>query len=213
MNANTQAFSIEGGAGLLQCALDLPEPDRFAAPRGLALVAHPHPLYGGTMDNKVTQTLARAFVAVGYVAVRMNFRGVGTSQGTHDDGRGETDDMATLLQHMRQQFPTLPLALAGFSFGTFVQAELQQRLLAQGAAVAAERLILIGAAAGKWPMPPIPPNTILVHGELDETIALTAVLDWLRPQDISVTVVPGADHFFHRKLQHVKAAVLDAWPV
>ena len=211
MNANTRAFSIDGAAGCLQCALDLPDPERFSVPRGLALVAHPHPLFGGTMDNKVTQTLARAFNAVGYAAVRMNFRGVGDSQGTHDDGHGETDDMVTLLQHMRQEFPAQPLALAGFSFGTFVQAQLQQRLLAQGADSAAERLVLIGAAAGKWPMPAIPSNTILVHGELDDTIPLAAVFDWLRPQDIAVHVVPGADHFFHRKLQHVKAAVLDAW--
>ena len=211
MNALTARFFIDGAAGPLECALDQPDPDQFAAPRGLALVAHPHPLYGGTMDNKVTQTLARAFVAVGYVAVRMNFRGVGKSHGEHDDGRGETDDMAALLQHMRQTYPMQALALAGFSFGTYVQAQLQQRLIAQGEAAA--RLVLIGAAAGKWPMPPIPSNTILVHGELDETIPIRAVLDWLRPQDIGVYVVPGADHFFHRKLQHVKAAVVDAWRV
>ncbi len=209
MNAHSAPFFIDGDAGPLECVLDLPDPDQFAVPRGLALVAHPHPLYGGTMDNKVTQTLARAFVAVGHVAVRMNFRGVGKSQGTHDDGRGETDDMAALLRHMRQSYPLQALALAGFSFGTYVQAQLQQRLIAQGEAAA--RLVLIGAAAGKWPMPPVPANTILVHGEQDETIPLTAVLDWLRPQDIAVSVIPGADHFFHRKLQHVKAAVVDAW--
>ena len=209
MNAQTHIFSINGNAGALECALDIPDPEQQTAPRGLALVAHPHPLYGGTMDNKVTQTLARAFVAIGYAAVRMNFRGVGQSQGTHDDGNGETDDMAILLNHMRQQFPDVPVALAGFSFGTFVQAQLQQRLLEQQRA--AERLVLVGAAAGKWPMPPIPSNTILVHGELDETIPMSAVLDWLRPQDIVLTVVPGADHFFHRKLQHVKNAVIDGW--
>ncbi|MDP9109322.1 MAG: alpha/beta fold hydrolase [Pseudomonadota bacterium] len=209
MNAQTRSFFLAGAAGPLECALDLPDSDQFVAPRGLALVAHPHPLYGGTMDNKVTQTLARAFTAVGYAAVRMNFRGVGSSHGTHDDGRGETDDMAALLAHMQQELPGVPFALAGFSFGTFVQAQLQQRLLAAG--TPAERLVLIGAAAGKWAMPAIPSNTILVHGELDDTIPLAAVLDWLRPQDIAVTVIPGADHFFHRKLQHVKQAVLAAF--
>jgi alpha/beta superfamily hydrolase len=208
MNAHTQEFFITGAAGALECALDLPDP-ADGAPRGIALVAHPHPLYGGTMDNKVAQTLARAFVSIGYAAVRMNFRGVGSSVGGHDEGRGETDDMAALLVHMRQQMPGLPVALAGFSFGTFVQAQLQQRLLAQGSP--AERLILVGAAAGKWAMPPIPADTILVHGELDDTIALTAVMDWLRPQDIVVRVVPGADHFFHRKLQHIKNAVVESW--
>ena len=211
MNAQTQHFFIEGAAGPLECALDSPDPDQFAAPRGFALVAHPHPLYGGTMDNKVTQTLARAFVAVGYAAARMNFRGVGNSHGEHDDGRGETDDMAALLLHMQRECPNLPFALAGFSFGTFVQAQLQQRLTEAG--TPAERLALIGAAAGKWPMPPVPANTILVHGEQDETIPLIAVLDWLRPQDIAVLVVPGADHFFHRKLHHIKAAIVDAWRV
>lgn len=209
MNSNTQNFFITGAAGALECALDLPDAEQAAAPRGIALIAHPHPLYGGTMDNKVAQTLARAFVTVGYAAVRMNFRGVGKSDGTHDEGRGETDDMALLLTHMQNKMPGLPIALAGFSFGTFVQAQLQQRLLAQAAG--AERLVLIAAAAGKWAMPAVPANTILLHGDLDETIPLSAVLEWLRPQDIPVTVVPGADHFFHRKLQHVKAAVVDAW--
>ena len=209
MNSNTQNFFITGAAGALECALDMPDAEHAASPRGVALIAHPHPLYGGTMDNKVAQTLARAFVAVGYAAVRMNFRGVGKSAGTHDEGRGETDDMALLLTHMQTQMPGLPIALAGFSFGTFVQAQLQQRLIAQNAG--AERLVLIAAAAGKWAMPPVPANTILVHGDLDDTITLSAVLDWLRPQDIPVMVVPGADHFFHRKLQHVKAAVVDAW--
>ncbi|MFT5535505.1 MAG: alpha/beta superfamily hydrolase [Candidatus Paceibacteria bacterium] len=208
MNAQTQEFFITGAAGALECALDLPDPDD-ASPRGIALVAHPHPLYGGTMDNKVAQTLARAFVSIGYAAVRMNFRGVAGSAGDHDEGRGETDDMAALLTHMRQQMPGLPVALAGFSFGTFVQAQLQQRLIAQN--TPAERLILVGAAAGKWAMPSIPADTILVHGELDDTITLTAVLDWLRPQDIAVRVVPGADHFFHRKLQHIKNAVVETW--
>jgi len=206
MNAQTQRFSINGAAGALECALDLPE---GIAPRGLALVAHPHPLYGGTMDNKVAQTLARAFVALGYVAVRMNFRGVGKSEGEHDAGRGETDDMALLLTHMKQQYPDLPVALGGFSFGTFVQSQLQQRLIAQG--TPAERLVLVGSAAGKWAMPEVPANTILIHGELDDTIPLSAVLDWARPQDLPVIVIPGADHFFHRKLQHIKNFVVEMW--
>jgi uncharacterized protein len=205
MNAQTQRFSIMGAAGALQCALDLPE----SAPRGLALVAHPHPLYGGTMDNKVTQTLVRAFVALGYAAVRMNFRGVGKSEGVHDAGLGETDDMALLLAHMQQQYPGLPVALAGFSFGTFVQSQLQQRLIEQGHP--AERLVLVGTAAGKWAVPTVPANTILIHGELDDTIPLSDVLDWARPQDLPVIVIPGADHFFHRKLQHIKNFVVEMW--
>ena len=209
MNAQTQRFSIAGAAGPIECALDLPDATRFAAPRGIALIAHPHPLYGGTMDNKVTQTLARAFTGLGYASARMNFRGVGASAGTHDEGAGETDDMALFLAHMRSRYPGVPVALAGFSFGTFVQAQLQQRLQAEGEP--AERLVLVGAAAGKWAMPAIPANSILIHGEQDDTITLSAVLDWLRPQDVPVIVIPGADHFFHRKLQHIKSLVTEMW--
>ena len=209
MNAHTQRFSITGAAGLLECALDLPDAAQFGAPRGIALIAHPHPLYGGTMDNKVTQTLARAFVGLGYASARMNFRGVGASAGTHDEGAGETDDMALLLAHMRSRYPGVPVALAGFSFGTFVQAQLQQRL--QTAGEPAERLVLVGAAAGKWAMPAVPANSILIHGEQDDTITLAAVLDWVRPQDVPVIVIPGADHFFHRKLQHIKNLVTEMW--
>ena len=209
MNAQTEYFLIPGAVGQLECALDLPDPEVLAAPRGLALVAHPHPLYGGTMDNKVTQTLARTFVSLGYATVRMNFRGVGKSAGSHDTGIGETDDIQTLLKHMRQQYPDLPLVLAGFSFGTFVQSCLQQRLAAQGDTE--QRMVLVGAAAGKWAMPEIPASTILIHGELDDTIPLQAVFDWLRPQDIPVVVIPGADHFFHRRLQHIKNLVVNMW--
>ncbi|NUU04547.1 alpha/beta hydrolase [Herbaspirillum robiniae] len=211
MNAHTQNFMIAGAVGQLECALDLPDAELFPVPVGLALVAHPHPLFGGTMDNKVAQTLARTFLALGYVAVRMNFRGVGKSEGVHDHGAGETDDMALLLKHMRAQYPDLPLALGGFSFGTFVQAQLQQRLLQADPAAAAERLALVGTAAGKWPMPPAPANTILIHGELDDTIPLSAVLDWARPQELPVVVIPGSDHFFHRKLQHIKNVVVEMW--
>ncbi|MFZ1180598.1 MAG: alpha/beta hydrolase [Herbaspirillum sp.] len=209
MNAQTQPFLIPGAAGQLECALDLPDPGQFPAPLGLVLVAHPHPLFGGTMDNKVAQTLARSFLALGYVAVRMNFRGVGKSEGKHDHGSGETDDMALLLAHMRRQYPDLPLALGGFSFGTFVQAQLQQRLIAAG--TPAERLALVGAAAGKWPMPDVPADTILIHGELDDTIPLSAVLDWARPQELPVIVIPGSDHFFHHRLPHIKNLLVQMW--
>jgi alpha/beta superfamily hydrolase len=205
MNIHTRKFEIDGAAGKLECALNLPPGEV----RGIGLVAHPHPLYGGTMENKVTHTLARTFLDLGYCAVRMNFRGVGQSAGVHDAGLGETDDMALLLAHMQQQYPGLPFALAGFSFGTFVQSRLQQQLEAQG--TPAERLVLVGSAAGKWAMPTIPANSIVIHGEQDDTITLAAVLDWLRPQDIPVLVIPGADHFFHRKLQHIRSHVVEKW--
>ena len=205
MNKYSHKFTLDGHAGKMQCILDLPE----GAPRGIALVAHPHPLYGGTMENKVAQTLARTFVTLGYATARFNFRGVGESEGVHDDGRGEVDDMDIMYRHMTEQYPGLPVALSGFSFGTFVQAQFQQRLIAEGRP--AERLVLVGTAAGKWPMPPVPADTILIHGELDDTITLQEVFDWARPLDIPVTVIPGADHFFHRKLGHIKNLVVEMW--
>ena len=205
MKKSSEKFTLDGHAGQMECLLDLPE----GAPRGIALVAHPHPLYGGTMDNKVAVTLARTFLALGYVAARFNFRGVGGSAGVHDEGMGETDDMLVMLEHMQAKYPGLPVALTGFSFGTFVQARLQQRLQAEGRP--AERLVLVGTAAGKWPMPDVPADTILIHGEVDDTITLTQVLDWARPQDIPVLVIPGADHFFHRKLGHIKNFVVQLW--
>lgn len=205
MNKQSEKFTLTGHAGSMECLLDVPAD----APRGIALVAHPHPLYGGTMDNKVAATLARTFVSLGYVAARFNFRGVGASEGVHDNGLGETDDMRIMLEHMEARYPGLPVALSGFSFGTFVQAQLQQRLIAEGRP--AERLVLVGTAAGKWPMPDVPADTILIHGEVDDTITLTQVLDWARPQDIPVIVIPGADHFFHRKLGHIKTLVIQLW--
>lgn len=205
MNKYSKKFYLTGHAGKMECLLDLPE----GAPVGIALVAHPHPLYGGTMENKVAQTLARTFVSLGYATARFNFRGVGESEGVHDDGRGEVDDMALMMAHMQEQYPGLPVALSGFSFGTFVQARFQQRLIAEGRP--AERLVLVGTAAGKWPMPEVPQDTILIHGELDDTITLQQVFDWARPLDIPVVVIPGADHFFHRKLGHIKNLIMQLW--
>ncbi len=206
MNSQTQDFTIAGHAGTIECKLDLPQD---AAPRGIALIAHPHPLYGGTMDNKVVQTLARAFTGLGYACARMNFRGVGQSEGTHDAGIGETDDIALLYEHMTARYPGLPVALSGFSFGTFVQSRLQRRLAEQGRP--AERLVLVGCAAGKWDLADVPADTLVIHGEQDDTIPLADVLDWARPQDLPVIVIPGADHFFHRKLHHIKQLVTALW--
>lgn len=205
MNKFSEKFTLQGGAGLMEGLIDMPA----EAPKGIALVAHPHPLYGGTMENKVAQTLARTFVTLGYVAARINFRGVGASEGVHDHGHGETDDMQILYNYMVERFPGLPVSLSGFSFGTFVQSHLAQRLAAAG--TPAERLVLVGTAAAKWQIADVPADTILIHGENDETIPLIDVLDYARPQDIPVVVIPGADHFFHRKLGHIKNWVIALW--
>ncbi|HVB49785.1 MAG TPA: alpha/beta fold hydrolase, partial [Burkholderiales bacterium] len=172
--------------------------------RGLALVAHPHPLYGGTLENKVVQALARAFVELGYQALRPNFRGVGASEGAYDEGRGEVDDLAAVLEHARGELGGLPLALAGFSFGAVMQARLAAR-------ANPERLVLVGLAVNHFDAPAVPPDTLLVHGELDETVPLQQVLDWARPQDLPVILVPGADHFFHRRLHVLRGIVQHNW--
>ncbi len=215
MNTHTQKYLIDGNVGRIEVALDLPDAARAQDTplRGIALIAHPHPLYGGTMDNKVTQTLARTFTQLGYLAVRSNFRGVGNTEGEHDHGQGEQEDLLTVLAHIRSQAPyaELPLILAGFSFGTFVASHIAQHLAQQG--TPAQRLVFIGTAAGKWDMAQVPSNTIVIHGEQDETIAPSAVYDWARPQELPVIVIPGADHFFHRKLHILKRIITDAWCV
>jgi hypothetical protein len=197
---------IAGPAGALECAIDLP--DAAAAPRGIALVAHPHPLHGGTLDNKVAQTLARAFVELGYAALRPNFRGVGASDGGWDEGRGEVDDLAAALAHAQGEFGARPLALAGFSFGAAMQARLAARLSPRDSF---ERMVLVGVAVSHFDPPPVPAGTLVVHGEVDETVPLAAVLDWARPQDLPVIVVPGADHFFHRRLHVLRGIVQHNW--
>lgn len=208
MNIQTQNFFLTTSIGQLECALDLPA--KSSPINGIALITHPHPLYGGTMHNKVVQTLVRTFTSLGYITVRMNFRGVGASMGTHDHGIGETEDMLILLEYMQQQYPNLPFVLAGFSFGTFVHARVYQKIK-QKAQINIQRLIFVGTAALKWDIPDVPSDTILIHGELDDTIPLQHVLDWARPLDLPVIVVPGADHFFHRKLHHIKQIVIDRW--
>ncbi|MGH8744901.1 MAG: alpha/beta hydrolase, partial [Burkholderiales bacterium] len=172
--------------------------------RGLALIAHPHPLFGGTLDNKVVQTLARALIEQGCVALRPNFRGVGASEGSHDQGRGEVDDLAATLVWGQREFGRLPLALAGFSFGAAMQARFAQRAVPR-------RMLLVGVAVDSFEVPPVPEGTLVVHGERDQTVPLASVLDWARPQELPVFVVPGAEHFFHRKLQALRAIVRHHW--
>ena len=192
MRAGTRRALVAGPAGAIECAIDSPP----APARGKALIAHPHPLFGGTLDNKVVQTLARAFVALGYEAWRPNFRGVGASEGRFDEGRGEEQDLLAVYQALRSS----SVVLAGFSFGAAMQAKLATR-------VQAERLVLVGTAVTNFEVPPVPAGTLVIHGEKDETIPLAAVLDWARPQELPVVLVPGADHFFHRKLQVLRGIV------
>jgi alpha/beta superfamily hydrolase len=200
MRPSTRRAFVAGPAGRLECAIDGPA----GGASGIALIAHPHPQFGGTLDNKVVQTLARAFVELGCVALRPNFRGVGASEGVYDEGRGEVEDLAAVLDWGRREFGALLVSLAGFSFGAAMQARLAAR-------AAPQRMALVGVAAGSFEVPAVPPDTLVIHGEQDETVPLTAVLAWARPQELPVVVVPGADHFFHRKLPVLRAIVRQRW--
>jgi alpha/beta superfamily hydrolase len=199
MNSQTKRTSIAGPAGAIECAIDEPTD----ALRGVAIVCHPHPQGGGTLDNKVAQTLARAFVQLGHRAVRFNFRGVGASEGSFDDGRGETDDtLAVIAAH---RVAGLPLILAGFSFGAYVASQAAQRLPDDAKAAS---LVLVGPSTQKQQMPVVPEGTLVIHGEADDVVPLSATLDWARPQALPVVVIPGAGHFFHGQLTLLKNLVV-----
>jgi alpha/beta superfamily hydrolase len=202
MRASTRRELIAGPAGEIECVVDEPE---SGSSRGVALVAHPHPLFGGTLDNKVAQTLARTFVELGYAAWRPNFRGVGASEGTHDEGRGEVEDLLAILEFSKSEKPVL----AGFSFGAAVQTKLAQRLVKKGNAPS--RMALVGLAVKHLDAMPVPADTIVIHGEEDGTVLLSDVLAWARPQDLPVVVVPGADHFFHRRLHILRSIIQGSW--
>lgn len=210
-NHKAERFLIEGHVGAIEVQVDMPVlSEAQPSARGLAIVAHPHPLFGGTMDNKVAQTLAKTFSGLGYIAVRFNFRGVGQSAGKHDAGNGETDDTLTVIEWAQRQYAQHgALVLAGFSFGTLVQSRVAPRLNAQGQSV--ERMVFVGTAAGKWPVESVPQDTIVIHGELDDTITLNEALRWAEPQELPVVVVAGADHFFHRRLHIIRGIIERQW--
>jgi hypothetical protein len=191
-----QPIRIAGPVGELE-TLRLPAE---TVPRGIAVVCHPNPLQGGTNTNKVVQTAARALSQLGYTCYCPNLRGVGSSDGQHDHGMGEVDDVLAVVEHARAEDGELPLLLAGFSFGGFVAARTRER-------IEAEKLLLIGVAVGKYaiPTPEVPPGTLVIHGEEDEVVPLADVLAWARPQNLPVVVFPGVGHFFHGKLLDLAA--------
>ena len=207
---------IDGAAGKIEVAHRAP-PDARAA----AVIAHPHPLYGGTMDNKVITTLAKVFEDSGVAAYRFSFRGVGATEGTHDEGRGETEDMLRVIEHARREPGGAPLYLAGFSFGGAIAvrasgvADFTQLVL-----VAPGFRRITGQGMGEAPDPADPhlgapgrhttTNTLVIHGDLDETVPLSDSIAWATARDVPLAVVPGGEHFFHRKL-HVLREIVSRW--
>ena len=206
MNSQTERLTLTGGAGVIEALRDPAQLVDGQSPKGVAIIAHPHPLFAGTMDNKVVQTLARAFVQCGYTAVRFNFRGVGASAGEYDAGKGELQD---LLAVIRQVAPEGPIALAGFSFGAFVTSHALAALWDEGRVAKA---VLVGTAASRFEVAPVPAaahdSTLVIHGEADDTVELSSVMDWARPQILPVTVIPQVGHFFHGQLPLLKNLVV-----
>lgn len=227
MNSQTRRFTLSGPAGTIEALEDQPLLHAGHASRGVAVITHPHPLFAGTMDNKVVQTLARAFVQCGWRALRFNFRGVGASQGSHDAGRGELLDLMAVIEHATLggdsadladpitrrladgSCAPLPLALAGFSFGSFV---VSHALAALGPQRAPQQLVLVGTAASRFDVAAVPQalhaRTLVLHGEHDDTVPLADVMNWARPQTLPVTVIPGGSHFFHGQLPLLRSLVV-----
>jgi alpha/beta superfamily hydrolase len=209
----SETIFVDGPAGPLQTLVDLPD-----QVRGLAVVAHPHPLFGGANNNKVVYTLAHTLRDLGHVALRPNFRGVGKSAGMHDEGRGETDDVLAVLDAARARWDpagALPVVLAGFSFGAFVQIQVAKRLVDAGRPP--PRLLLVGTAVGevedarRYDPPPVPRGSILIHGDRDEVVPLKNVLAYAEANNLAVTVLAGADHFFHGRLPAIRDLIERAW--
>ena len=199
MNTFTKRGEIAGPVGPLSVAVDT---TTELPTRGLAVICHPHPLQGGTMDNKVVTTVARALVQRGWRVVRFNYRGVGGSGGSWDEGRGEVDDaMAVIAAH---RVAGEPLVLGGFSFGGFIAASAAAQLPEADKPV---KMVLVAPSTAKHDAPPVIADTLLVHGEADDVVPLSASMDWARPQALPVVVVPGAGHFFHGQLVLLKSLV------
>ncbi len=208
----TTPVQLTGDAGTLELACALPDPALARA--GVAVISHPHPLQGGTMTNKVVTTLERAMLDLGFATVRHNFRGVGASQGEHDHGVGETDDLVRIARWAQAARGGDTLWLAGFSFGSDVT-------LRAADSLDARQLVLIAPPVGRWDFAAIAPPRcpwLIVQGEADEVVDPAAVYAWAERLDPPPTLVrmPETGHFFHRRLvdlrESVKAHLADRLP-
>lgn len=207
MSSSSESLQFSGQAGIVDCILDRPE----GAPRGWALILHPHPLHGGTRDNKVVTTLAKACLQQGLATLRPNFRGVGASEGAFDHARGETEDMLAMLAQFHERFPEFdgqPWAMGGFSFGTAVAARVYSALPPSSRP---RLLALTGAAVSRFidadQTVDVPDDTLLVHGEVDDVVPLDEAMAFARGKSLPIVVIPDASHFFHGKLIALRSIV------
>lgn len=192
-----QKFSVSGPAGQLEGLVHMPDD----IPCAIAVVAHPLPTMGGTMENKVAVMLAKTFTELGCVSLRFNFRGVGSSEGAFSGGDGEEQDMIAVVQYAQEQFgEELPLLLSGFSFGGYIAARVAQHLKPQ-------HLVLAAPAVGHFAMPVVAPDTLVIHGEHDDVVPLSDAMDWARPLHLPIIVLPQAEHFFHGRLTQLRDIV------
>ena len=200
--------ALAGPTGEIEALVELPADELLAGDVArFAVICHPHPLYGGTLDNKVVYTLARACVALGVPAIRFNFRGVGASSGHYDEGRGETADLLAVIAYGRERWPGAALWLAGFSFGGAIA-------LRAAAQAAPERLVAVAPGITRVAMEGVGSPScpwLLVQGDADDVIEPAAVLGWANRQASppAVRLLTGAGHFFHGRLHELREAVLD----
>ncbi|MFQ5644579.1 MAG: alpha/beta hydrolase [Thiogranum sp.] len=197
--------SIEGPAGALQILTEMPA----GTPAALAVICHPHPLHGGSLNNKIVHQLARTFTGLGAVSVRFNFRGVGDSAGEYDAGRGELQDLLAVVARAQSQWPGLPLWLAGFSFGGFIALQAAQQLHPQ-------RLVTVAPAVNYFPEGRLNLagiSWLLIQGDTDDIVPVAQVNAWLAGLDVQpqLVLLEGAGHFFHGRLNDLKQAIVDSF--
>lgn len=207
-------LTLPGPAGQIEAAQDKPRtPLQNGAAAGCVIIAHPHPLHAGTMNNKVVHTVSRAFQQLGYTVFRFNFRGVEGSDGVWDEGRGEIEDMKAVVEYAQQQPELLnqPIVLAGFSFGGYVASHVAQWLSETQPGVL-QGLVLVSPAVATFPIAPVQPDTtLLIHGGQDDVVLPEHISQWAISQGLPISVVPAAGHFFHGQLPLLKDVVIKSW--
>jgi hypothetical protein len=203
---------IAGAVGHLEVLFTSPKttPTKSpASPSSYALICHPHPLYGGTMHNKVVYMIASTFQRLGVGTVRFNFRGVGKSEGKFDHGEGEIEDLYAVVEWLEKKWAPTELWLAGFSYGSYVALRGHRQ-------VGATRLLLIAPSVERFKTKELSLSTLptlVIQGDRDEIVSPQAVSQWLAAQahQPQLVIIPEADHFFHRKLPQLRDAILEAW--